>query len=239
MDGNGAAHEWMSVVELLEDRLAAGSVRAGHRIPSVRSLASHLHVKRRSVREAMRVLEVLGLISVRPSLTFGSTGIVLASPTGGLGALMRLQVAAQGFKTTDMARTRLLFECAAVKDLAERRDAVDLTLVHELLEAMDDLELKPREFLVLDGKFHLALAEASGNQVITAVMTGIRRSLEEGAFASEEDLSNWFSTAARLRAQHRGIVDAIDAGEGELAAQLMDEHISGFYNRTKLVSETP
>jgi DNA-binding FadR family transcriptional regulator len=236
MDGKAASQEWKAVVQLLEERLAAGSARAGSRVHSVRSIANHLHVKRRSVREALRVLELLGLISARSRMPFGSPGIIVAAPTGGLGALMRLQVAAQGFRTADMARTRLLLECAAVKDLAERRDVVDLTEVNAVLDAMDDPRLEPAEFLALDGRFHLALAEASGNGVVTAVMVGVRRSLEDGAFASAEDLNDWFATATRVRAQHRAIVEAIVAGDGALASRLMNEHISGFYT-SSLMSE--
>lgn len=236
MERSTDSREWMSVIELLESRLASGSTRAGSRIPSVQSIASHLKVRRAAVREALRVLEVLGLVSTRSGIPFGSAGIVVASPAGGLGALMRLQVAAQGFRTADMARTRLLLECAAVKDLAERRDEVDLTQVNTVLDAMDDPRLEPREFLALDGQFHLALAEASGNRVVAAVMAGVRRSLEAGAFASVEDLNDWFATAVRVRKQHRAIVDAIVTGDGALASRLMDEHISGFYT-SSLMSE--
>jgi DNA-binding GntR family transcriptional regulator len=67
-------------------------------------------------------------------------------------------------------------------------------------------------------------------------MVGVRRSLEDGAFASAEDLNDWFATATRVRAQHRAIVEAIVAGDGALASRLMNEHISGFYT-SSLMSE--
>ena len=64
---------------------------------------------------------------------------------------------------------------------------------------------------------HLALAEASGNQVITATMAGLRSGIEAYAFAGLANIDDWAATSARLRHEHRGIVEAIERADAATA----------------------
>ncbi|HEX6365449.1 MAG TPA: GntR family transcriptional regulator, partial [Agromyces sp.] len=56
------ARAWQSVLEHVESRLVSGDLVPGDRLPGERALSAELGVGRSSVREALRVLEVLGLI---------------------------------------------------------------------------------------------------------------------------------------------------------------------------------
>lgn len=150
--------EWTTVLDAIEKDLLSDKVRPGDRLPTERALASTLKVHRSSVREALRVLEVLDLIRMQMGSGSTSGAVIVASPSGGMGALMRLHVAAQGFRVSDIVRTRLLFEGAVARDLAERSDEVDLGPLTELLDAMESPQLSQTEFLVLNAQFHLALA---------------------------------------------------------------------------------
>jgi GntR family transcriptional repressor for pyruvate dehydrogenase complex len=233
---SSSASEWSRVLDAIEKDLLAGTVQPGDRLPPERALASALKVRRSSVREALRVLEVLGLVRTQPGSGRDSGALIVASPSGGMGALMRLQVAAQGFRVSDIVRTRLLLEASVVEDLAEHSDQVDLGPLTQLLDAMEDPQLSQAEFLALNAQFHLTLADASGNQVVTAVMAGLRRSLEAGVFDGAENLSDWIATADRLRQEHRDIILTIIAGDGARAADQIRNHISGYYTETRLIS---
>ncbi len=228
--------EWLIVLDALEARLLAGSIRAGDRIPSERSLASSLNVSRSSVREALRVLEALGLISTSSGTRMGSAGIIVASPAGGMGALMRLQVAAQGFRLADIVRTRLLLEGAVAKNLAELSEtgAIDLSPLNALIKEMDDPHLSPTEFIALNGRLHLALAEASGNRVVTAVMSGLRHSIETATYKGADDVADWPSTVARLQREHRELLEIIATGDGPAAANKIRTHITGYYDESHI-----
>lgn len=228
-----SAREWSTVLDAIEKDLLTGKVQPGDRLPPERVLASTLKVRRSSVREALRVLEALGLARTQAGPDSGA--IIVASPSGGMGELMRLQVAARGFRVNDIVRTRLLIEGAVAKDLAEHSDDIDLGPLTQLLDAMEDSRLNQLEFLALNAQFHLALADASGNQVVTAVMAGLRRSLEAGVLAGADDPADWTSTADRLRQEHRDIILTIIAGDGARAATLIQDHISGYYNETHLI----
>jgi GntR family transcriptional repressor for pyruvate dehydrogenase complex len=235
---------WMTVLDHIESDLLDGTLAPGDHLPSERQLASNLGVGRSSVREALRVLEVLGLVRTQVGSGPGAGAIIIATPGGGMSALMRLQVAASGFPVTDVVKTRLILEGAVVDELATRADgdlsggaplaADNLRSATQLLDAMDESGLTPGEFLALDQQFHLALAEATGNEVVAAMMAGLRSSIEGYVTAGSEAIDNWRGTAARLRREHRGIVAAISAGDALDARARIHNHISGYYAETHL-----
>lgn len=220
---------WEGVLAHIEARLVDGRLRPGDHLPAERTLSADLGVSRSSVREAIRVLEAMGLVRTQTGSGPTSGAIIVARPVGGMQALMRLQVAASGFPVADVVRTRLLLETAVADDLAERSSTVDLADARQLLDAMDDAALAPEEFLALDAQFHLALAEASGNAVVAATMAGLRSSIEGYVIAGLARIPDWAAMAARLRAEHRAVIAAIAAGDAVAARTRLHEHISGYY----------
>lgn len=222
---------WRTVLEHIESQLIEGRLRPGDRLPGERALSADLGVGRSSVREALRVLEVLGLIRTQAGSGPNAGAIIIATPSGGMSTLMRLQVAASGFPVADIVRTRLLLESTVAGELAER-GTPDLAAAERLLDAMDSPGLTPAEFLALDAEFHLALAEASGNQVITATMAGLRSGIEGYALEGLARIDDWPTTSARLRGEHRGVVAAIQAGDADAARTRIHDHISGYYAET-------
>jgi GntR family transcriptional repressor for pyruvate dehydrogenase complex len=226
-----APRAWRIVLEHVETQLLEGALRPGDRLPGERALSAELGVGRSSVREALRVLEVLGLIRTSAGSGPTSGAIIIATPGGGMSALMRLQVAASGFPVADIVRTRLILESSVAGDLAEAT-APDLAPAELLLDAMDSPDLAPTEFLALDAAFHLALAEASGNQVITATMAGLRSGIEGYALEGVAAIADWHATSVRLRAEHRGIVEAIQRADAASARTRTHDHISGYYAET-------
>ncbi|WP_461473048.1 FadR/GntR family transcriptional regulator [Microbacterium sp. HJ5] len=219
---------WRVVLESIEADLLDGRLRPGDRLPPERELASTLGVGRSSVREALRVLEVMGLIRTGTGSGPSSGAIIIATPHGGMSALLRLQVAAQGFPLDDVVRTRLVLESAVVDALAAdpQRRTADARVV---LDAMDGGDLSTAEFLALDAQLHLALAEASGNVVIAAMMAGLRTAIESYVQAGAAGIEDWDAAAARLRTEHRAILDAVDDGDGDRARALIHAHIAGYY----------
>ena len=214
---------WEQVLSHLERRLVSGEVSPGQRLPGERILAAELGVGRSSVREALRVMEALGLLKAQTGSGPTSGAMIVAKPTGGMTMLMRMQVAAQGFPVSDVVKTRLVLESEVMQSLASRTPTPDLSTAVELLDSMDDVDLSAEEFLLLDAQFHVALADAAGNQVIAAMMTGLRESIEAYVLAGVQ-IDSWPSTCMRLRHEHRGLVDAVNAGDGELARQRSRTH---------------
>jgi GntR family transcriptional repressor for pyruvate dehydrogenase complex len=230
----GSARAWRIVLERIETDLLEGALGPGDRLPPERELAATLGVGRSSVREALRVLEVLGLIRTGTGSGPSAGAIIIATPRGGMSALLRLQVAARGFPIDDVVRTRLVLESAVAEALAADPQR-DLAPARALVEAMADEGLAPAEFLSLDAQLHLVLAEASGNVVIAAMMGGLRTAIETYVLARAEQVPDWAETATRLRTEHTAILDTIDAGDPVAARTLIHDHITGYYARAGVV----
>src|SRR6218665_567716 len=109
---------WQTVLDYIESLLQRGTLAPGDRLPGERALVAQLGVGRSSVREALRVLDVLGLIHTRSGSGPSSGATIVAAPRGGMSALMRLHVAVNGFPVADIVRTRLILETALAIDLA-------------------------------------------------------------------------------------------------------------------------
>lgn len=222
------ARAWRVVLEKIESDLLEGRLGPGDRLAPERELSATLGVGRSSVREALRVLEVMGLIRTGTGSGPTSGAIIVSTPRGGLAALLRLQVAAQGFPLSDVVATRLLLEEWIVATLAADADH-DLGDVRATLAAMDGDSLTSDEFIALDAQFHLALADASGNAVVSASMGGLRTAIESYVQKGAQRIPDWDATADRLRAEHHQLMHAIETGEAELARTLVHDHIVGYY----------
>jgi GntR family transcriptional repressor for pyruvate dehydrogenase complex len=223
---------WETVLTRIEGDLLSGALKPGDHLAPERQLAVDLGVGRSSVREALRVLEVLGLVRTGTGSGPNAGAIIVATPSGGMSALMRLQVAANGFPVADVVRTRLILETAVGVELAE--SAVDeIPAARQLLDAMDDPALTAQEFLALDQEFHRSLADASGNQVVAATMAGLRNAIEGYVTAGLPRIADWDATSARLRAEHRSILRAIEAGYAHSIRGLIHDHINGYYREVQ------
>ncbi|MCU1570210.1 MAG: FadR family transcriptional regulator [Naasia sp.] len=227
---------WELVLARIEADLVSGRLVPGDHLPPERALATELGVGRSSVREAVRVLEVLGLVRTQTGSGPTAGAVVVSLPSGGMSVLLRLQVAAKGFAVNDVVRTRLILEQSVATELAGAADP-PLATADALLDGMD-VAADSAEFLALDTRFHTALAEATGNSVVAAVMAGLRDAVERYVVAGSATLPDWPATSSRLRSEHRALVAAIRVHDRDAAARIVTDHITGYYAETQL-SEIP
>jgi GntR family transcriptional repressor for pyruvate dehydrogenase complex len=222
------------VLAHIEDELIGGRLRIGGKLPAERTLAGQLGVSRPSIREAVRILEALGVIRTGTGSGPDSGAVIVADPSAGIGAALRMHLASSHLPIEDLVQTRILLEAWTTREAAVQQDRAQLAVAAGLLDAMDAPSLPAPEFNALDADFHVALAGATGNQVVSATMSALRGAIESYVLAAVPQLPDWTRTSRRLRRQHRAILTAIEAGDGELASRLVVRHIKGFYAEAKL-----
>ncbi|WP_369370834.1 FadR/GntR family transcriptional regulator [Promicromonospora sp. Populi] len=221
------------VLAQIESGLSAGKWPIGDRLPAERALAEELGVSRPSVREAIRILEAMGLVRTAVGSGPSSGATVIDRPAAGLGAAVRLHIASGALPVSDVVQTRVLLEAGAVRDAATRvPDDAALASVREHVEAMADPALDVAAFVEHDQDFHIELARLGGNQLVEAILSGMRAAVASYVMAGAEAVEEWPRTAARLCAEHRAILDAVARHDGAEAERLMREHIEGFYRET-------
>jgi GntR family transcriptional repressor for pyruvate dehydrogenase complex len=198
-------------------------------------LAEQLGISRPSVREAVRVLEAMGVVRTATGSGPEAGAVIVAEPVSPLTAVLRLHLATNHLPMGDVVQTRLLLESWAAREAAEREVAPgELEVAEELLDRMDGPGLSPEEFHLLDAEFHVALSGLAGNVLIAAVMASLRSAIHEYVLAAVPNLPDWEATAVGLRAEHRAILTAVRTGQPDSAAELVTAHIRGFYQAAHL-----
>lgn len=214
------------VLQWIEKQLSDGDLALGGRLPGERAMAEQLKVSRTSVREAVRILEAMGVVRAGVGSGKDAGTVVIAEPGSALGSTLRLHVATRHLPVADIVETRVLLESWAAE-----RARVGVPELEEAAELLDRMDVAPDidTFLALDARFHVALAQAAGNSVVSAMMASLRGAIENYAGELTGNLPDWNATSGRLRAEHRAILAAVNNHDGGKAAELVAAHIQGFY----------
>jgi DNA-binding FadR family transcriptional regulator len=215
------AHE--QIVEQLQYAILTGKLAAGTRLPSERAMMVQFQVSRPTIREALRVAENIGLISVRPGDPGGSK--VLGTPSLGIARVFGSLLETGRTSALELLEMRVVLDSSAAA-LASAQPKRSLAGVSAALEAMRNTT-QVSEFADSDVNFHEALVVASGNRLFhlffQALNAPIRTLIENCFLASEPD-----SREETLR-QHADIVNAIREGDARGAACAVRRHLSEFY----------
>jgi GntR family transcriptional regulator, transcriptional repressor for pyruvate dehydrogenase complex len=217
------------VLAEIEEQIADGRLAAGDRLPPERDLALRLGVSRSAVREAIRVLEAMGTV-VQGTGSGPDAGTVLAAvPGAALTHLLSLHVMLASIDTADVVRARIALERESVRLAASHATGADRDELARHLAAMDDPAISVAAFNDHDTAFHLAIARASGNALVTELTTALRVAMRPTLLRALRGLPDFGAVAARLADEHRGIHEALCRGDGELAADRVEAHIQAFY----------
>src|SRR5699024_9173388 len=206
-------------------QIMAGSLTVGDPLPAERDLADKLGVSRASVREALRVLDSLGVVRSAGGSGRGAGTFIAAMPSAALTRFLRLHVALANFSISDVLDTRVQLERSSAVLAAARADEDAVAAINAQLAMMDTPGVSLEVFNDADTAFHVAIAQAAGNQPFSAPTAAIRTSLRGSSAAPLNRVADPQALMSRLQAQHRETTAAIVAGPGEAAAQLTDEHI--------------
>jgi DNA-binding FadR family transcriptional regulator len=211
------------IVEQLQRLILSGKLAPGSRLPSERAMMIEFQVSRPTVREALRVAESMGLISVRHGDPGGPK--VLGTPSVGITRVFDSLLESGCTSALELLEMRVVLESSAAA-LASTQPKSRFT---DLLEALWQMQATTelRAFTELDISFHEAVIEASGNRLFHLVFQALKepiRSLIENSLRSPAKQNR----EETLR-QHAAIVEAIQKGDAHGAASAVRTHLSEFY----------
>jgi GntR family transcriptional repressor for pyruvate dehydrogenase complex len=199
------------IVIQLAELIRQGQLQPGDRLPPERELADRFGVSRSSVREALRILELHGLVARRPG-----TGTVIASgtPQGLIRSLTQLAL-------HDIIELRLIVEPAVAALAAERASPADISRLEDILREQEAQIQRGETGAAADAAFHLAIAQATHNRALVRLAEALAEIL-----AVSRDPCVQTPQRSRLSLQsHRQILGAIKGGSPAAARQAMEDHI--------------
>jgi GntR family transcriptional repressor for pyruvate dehydrogenase complex len=202
------------VLERLRAYVEEGGLRAGDRLPTERELAERLGISRASVKQAIVVLEVQGLVEVRQG-----GGMRLVRDSLDTEPVERLVERRR--RLPDVLDAREALETKLAELAAERRTDDDLAALEQALNWMEDEIAAGRHGIEGDRRFHAAVTAAAHSPLLAEFMCSIAEQIGESRAESLRQPGR----PKRSFAQHRKILDAIAEGRSKAAATAMRRHV--------------
>jgi len=219
------------VVKALEERILAGDIKPGGLLPTEKDLADQLKVGRRAVREALRILQMKGLVESR----MGVGTIVLRNDLDNF--LDSLTVNMHSYLETNKGELenvlefREIIESAALKRLIISNNAeVVQSLRENLKEQIAALEkTDPDAYATHHMAFHSLIVDSLGNSIVSMMYNNVRKLIANRVFKAGRTPEQQHMSIA----EHSSIVDAVEKRDQEACDAALKQHLSMAYENLK------
>ena len=206
------------IANRLRAMIVGGSFTKEEPLPSERALAKRLHVSRSSVRDAIRRLEVIGLLETRHGQGTYLHELSVDNIVTPMASVLTFNRARQG----DLMDARRAFEPAVARMAATRATDEELDAIDRILEEQRRKVKASEPTIGEDTAFHAALAQATHNPVIVGVMETLNDLLVE---SRQRSLERRGRSLQSLRG-HEAVAEALRRHDADGAALAMDSHIA-------------
>jgi GntR family transcriptional regulator, transcriptional repressor for pyruvate dehydrogenase complex len=220
-----------TVVDQILDLIEDGSLKIGDQLPGERDLVNQLQVGRASVREALRILEAQGVIEVLPGKGTFVVGETAFEGDDGIIQWFKYHVNEE----FDFLEVRDALDRKAASLAAERASDADLAAMSGILDDSQaclksgDLD----KMVSLDKLFHCSIAEASGNDMLSHLLT----SVHEAMVNPRRSLIRVKGRAAISLREHQSIFDAIKRRDPDAAERAVTAHNNSVREAIKLLTD--
>ncbi|MDR1931974.1 MAG: FadR family transcriptional regulator [Spirochaetales bacterium] len=229
--GRGATETLVEAIsDYLMDAIIRGELRPGSKLPPDRKLGSLFGAGRSAIREALKVLSTLGIITILPS-----HGTFIASESAGFLHLPLSWTFLTGESNLwHLIDVRNVLETESARLAAEKADDKALNklgqIYNKMIQAFREANFK--DFLDLDIDFHLAIAACSQNPIISDLLATSRKILSyisQSGMLTMEHLRN-------IYAEHSNIYTAISAHDAPMAKEMMETHLANARRRYQITA---
>jgi len=211
------------LAETLREQILNGRLGVGSLLPNERELSERAGLSRTSVREALRILEVEGLIATRTGRNGGSEVVRPTSAT--LERSVGIFIRGQNIRNQSVLEVREAIEPQAARLAAMHHQAEDWAALvqaqEKLLQAGEDIPA----FLQANLDWHVSVVRASHNELLIAFIAAISSSVYAAT-----DLAGFNSAEVRraVGVAHQRVMDAIEARNSDSAARRMGRHVGAY-----------
>ncbi len=206
-----------SIAEQIRGLIADGRLEPGDQLPPERVLAETFQVSRASVREALRALELQGLIEGRQ----GGGTFVRRVSADDLSQQMASALLAGNREVAELFELREMIEPAIARKAAERATPDQLAELERILEQQRAKIARGEPYPDEDAAFHYAVAVAAHNAALLRLVNVIMELLHE----SRATYLQSGTRPQRSLEGHRSLVEALRSGDPDRAEAIMRNHI--------------
>ncbi|MFZ5642630.1 MAG: FadR/GntR family transcriptional regulator [Bacillota bacterium] len=208
------------IVSQIKNLMYEGTIRPGDKLPPERELAEIMNVSRTSVREAIKTLSAMGLVSIKKGHGVFVSEANLGSVINRMGDALILK----RDEIDQLFEIRKVLETQAAQWAAERATYEEMQALKELVEEAKEAcnsDTNPEIVTTHDTRFHNTVVEASHNNVLGMVMSGMLEALGK----VRQKTMRVPGRIVQSVLDHEEIVKAIMKRDGEAARRAMYNHI--------------
>lgn len=207
------------VVERIKKMIEEGELKIGDKLPTERAMAEELNVSRASIREAIRSLEVIGLIeSIQGAGNYIKNDFseILLEP---LSMMFMLQ---QG-SAIDIYELREVLELSTIMISAERIKKEELQKLKELIEKFKESDIESNN-VIIDKEFHYTIVKAANNPLITNLLNVLSQVIDKFITDSRKNILESSENKERLLKLHERVYVALENRDSLGAYTALKEH---------------
>jgi GntR family transcriptional repressor for pyruvate dehydrogenase complex len=199
-----------------QQMLSDGVLTPGTKLPSERELAAHFKVARSSLRQALKVLEIMGVITQK----VGDGSYLNRDASSVLAVPMEFLFLLDDTSIHELTELRFLMEPALAAKAAERANSDDIALLRQSITDLEHSDCDRVKLVASDLLFHRAIFQASGNRLTGRLFHTIHRAMLNMIMVTSQlvDLEHTL-------AFHKPILAAIEQRDAQLASRLMTAHL--------------
>lgn len=219
-----AERAYGKVIEYIKSQIAAGVYTVGDKLPPERTLAETLGVSRNSVREAMRVLDILGVITSQQ----GAGNYLSANTENTSIEVMTLMYLLQRTTYRDIADYRYALELQAMSLAMQHATEEQLQTMEHCVGRMEQIS-EGSEKVIMEKRIHYTIAEASGNSLIYSNLIALSEVMDKFIVDMRARILTDPENKGRLQNSHRELVAAIREKNFNKGRAALEEHFSCIY----------
>ena len=204
------------LVVRFQELLGRGLLAPGTRLPSERELAVSFGVARSSLRQALKVLEIMGVITQK----VGDGSYLNKDASDVLAVPMEFLFLLDDTSLQELVEMRLMMEPALAAKAAERATAADIAILRQSVVDLESSEQDRVRLVSSDLLFHRIIFQASGNRLSSRLFHMIHRAMLNMMMVTSQmvDLKHTLEF-------HRPILEAIEKRDSQRASSLMTDHL--------------
>ncbi|QJA09207.1 FadR family transcriptional regulator [Romboutsia sp. CE17] len=213
------------VIEQIQEKIFYGEFKNGDKLPSERELSEQMGVSRTSIREALRVLETMGVVESRQ----GEGNFICSNVNKSLIEPLSLIFKLNNGSWEDVIELRQALELETVKFASKRvtkEEADEMKFIINKMEEEINNQNRNEILVNLDQKFHNKIASISKNYLIECLFLTSSNLFEEFIDDARRKIVNKYSDERVLLNQHKEIYNAIISNDSNLAYKKMEEHMN-------------
>jgi GntR family transcriptional regulator, transcriptional repressor for pyruvate dehydrogenase complex len=216
-----SARASQQIVDQIVALLRSGRLAPHDRLPSERQLAAEFGVSRVTVRDALRILEAQGLMSVKVGASGGA--FVTAPSSEVIGDRLNDLLTLSPIDPDQVAEARLVMELGIVDLALTRATEEDIEALRAVCERAERSLADGDYDRTTAERFHARLAEAAHNVAVTRMAESFRGPLRMAALRAREPAVDAHQRSVE---DHRELVEAIARRDRESARAVMGRHLT-------------